>query len=82
MHRRLAISIVLAILSLSTTAAAAQQPTPEQRKMVRDACMSDLKTVCAGVKPGEGRVAACAKANFAKLSPPCQQALLAAKKGG
>ncbi len=82
MHRRFAVSILLAILSLATTAAAAQQPTDALRKAVRDACMADLKTVCAGVTPGEGRIAACAKANFAKLSPPCQQALIAAKKGG
>lgn len=81
MHR-FAISILLAILSFATTAAAAQQPTAAQRNAVRDACMADLKTVCAGIQPGEGRVAACAKANFAKLSPPCQQALIAVKKGG
>ena len=82
MLRRLLISSVLALSSLSAVEAAAQQLTAAQRQALRNACEADLKQVCAGVQPGGGRIAACAKANFAKLSPPCQQAMLALKQGG
>jgi hypothetical protein len=36
------------------------------------ACVSDIKTHCAGVEPGEGRIAACFKEHFKDLSKSCQ----------
>lgn len=82
MKLRIAVSVLATVLSIATTAAAAAEPTPEQRQAVRAACQADLMKVCAGIQPGGGRIAACAKAKFDQLSPPCQQALMAMKQGG
>ena len=39
------------------------------------ACVSDIKTLCAGVKPGEGRIAGCLKDHMKDVSEPCQNLL-------
>jgi hypothetical protein len=39
------------------------------------ACIADVKTHCAGVEPGEGRIAGCFKEHFKDLSTPCQNLL-------
>ena len=36
------------------------------------ACVTDVKKHCAGVEPGEGRVAGCFKQHLNDLSAPCQ----------
>ena len=41
------------------------------------ACIADVKTHCAGVEPGEGRIAGCFKEHFKDLSTPCQNLLAA-----
>jgi hypothetical protein len=41
------------------------------------ACVADIKKVCAGVEPGEGRIAGCVKEHVADLSAPCQNLLTA-----
>lgn len=38
-------------------------------------CRDDLKTHCAGIKPGEGRLLDCLKKNEAKISARCNTAL-------
>jgi len=38
-------------------------------------CVTDIKTLCAGVDPGEGRIAGCVKEHFKDLSEPCQNLL-------
>jgi hypothetical protein len=42
------------------------------------ACAGDVKTFCAGVKPGGGRVKDCIKSHFKDLSGTCQAELLKA----
>lgn len=44
---------------------------------VRQACAGDVKALCAGVKPGGGRLAACMRDNTDRLSQGCRQALSA-----
>ena len=39
------------------------------------ACLSDIKTLCADVKPGQGRIAGCVKDHMKDLSEPCQTLL-------
>ena len=46
---------------------------------IREACGGDLKTFCSGVQPGGGRIFACLRRNFDKLSPGCRKALTAAR---
>ena len=47
-----------------------------QGTAVRQACGSEIQQHCAGVQPGEGRLRACVKENFAAFSEPCKQAML------
>lgn len=39
-------------------------------------CAEDIKTLCAGIKPGEGRIKACIKSNLTKLSQTCEDRVL------
>jgi hypothetical protein len=47
-----------------------------QGAAVRQACGPEIQQHCAGVEPGDGRLRACVKENFAALSEPCKQAML------
>ena len=47
-----------------------------QGAVVRQACGPEIQQHCAGVEPGEGRLRACVKENFAAFSEPCKQAML------
>ena len=47
---------------------------------VARACISDVKTQCAGVNPGEGRIRECIKTHLKDLSEPCQTVALKAVK--
>jgi hypothetical protein len=42
---------------------------------VRSACKADVERLCADVKPGGGRIAACMKKNEDKLGEGCKQAI-------
>ncbi len=46
---------------------------------VRTACANDAKTLCAGVKPGGGRILQCFKEHQDQVSKECQSALEAAQ---
>src|SRR6266853_832968 len=57
------------IILLSATGANAQQ------RAIAQACAADIKSHCAGVQPGGGRIRACIKEHFKELSEPCQTGL-------
>ncbi len=59
-----------AALWLTANGALAQQPG------IAKACAGDIKSLCAGVTPGEGRLEACIKTHSGELSEACQTALL------
>jgi hypothetical protein len=59
--------VVLTALLPSGSAAVAQTGEP---------CASDIKTLCTGIQPGEGRIKACIKSHLPELSPTCQDRLL------
>ncbi|GLR84276.1 cysteine rich repeat-containing protein [Bradyrhizobium iriomotense] len=59
--------IVIALL-LSDSIALAQQAGPP--------CTGDIKTLCAGVSPGEGRIKACIKSHLNDVSESCRDRLL------
>jgi sporulation protein YlmC with PRC-barrel domain len=42
---------------------------------VEDACADDIEELCGGVTPGEGRIAACVRANADQLSRRCRLTL-------
>ncbi|MBP6606684.1 MAG: hypothetical protein KA240_13440 [Nitrospira sp.] len=37
------------------------------------ACAEDVKTLCSGIKPGEGRIIQCLKAHRQEISPSCSE---------
>ncbi|MGY8665662.1 hypothetical protein Q3C01_25325 [Bradyrhizobium sp. UFLA05-109] len=47
----------------------------EELIIVRSACGGDVRTLCAGVAPGGGRIAQCLATNAATLSPACKEVL-------
>lgn len=69
-------SILFAALLLAPAVASAQaQVTPEQRAVARDiakVCMADIRSLCPGIKPGEGRIALCLQAKGDSVSVPCR----------
>src|SRR5271169_5397240 len=45
-------------------------------------CAADIKTQCADVKPGGGKLKDCVKAHFSDLSAECQVAIIRAEAVG
>jgi len=68
------ILIVIAALTLVSGASAQDRPA-------RGACAADIKTHCAGVERGQGRIAACVKEHIKDLSAPCQARVAALAAG-
>ena len=60
--------VMLTALLLSGSVAVAQQ--------AGQPCAGDIKTMCAGIQPGEGRIKACIKSHLTELSPTCQDVVL------
>jgi hypothetical protein len=61
---------VLSVLLMAPVGAMAQGSS------VRQACGPELQQHCAGIEPGEGRLRACVKDNYAAFSEPCKRAML------
>jgi hypothetical protein len=60
--------VILTALLLSGSVAVAQQAGKP--------CVSDIKTLCAGIQAGEGRIKTCIKSHLTELSPTCEDRLL------
>ena len=63
--------LAASLLALLPPVDAAAQQGP-----ARQACGADLNQLCAGIQPGEGRITGCVREHFARLSAPCQNALI------
>ena len=48
---------------------------PALAQIAEQACAADIKTYCAGVQQGEGRIAQCLRSHQQQLSPGCQQGM-------
>jgi hypothetical protein len=59
--------VILAALLSGSVAVARQAGNP---------CAGDIKTLCASIQPGEGRIKACTKSHLTNLSPTCEDRLL------
>jgi hypothetical protein len=72
--------IAFAAMLLTATPALAQtqsQPAPDPA--LRRACMQDVRRVCPGMRPGDGRLAQCMESKHDQLSRGCQDAIAAAR---
>jgi hypothetical protein len=65
MRSRLVISIALLLSGSVAVAQEAGKP-----------CASDIKTLCTGIQPGEGRIKACIRSHLTDLSPSCEFTVL------
>jgi hypothetical protein len=63
-----AVSVITLLTATSGTAQSAAMK----------ACADDVKSLCAGVQPGDGRIKACIKSHFSDVSAPCQAILVKA----
>lgn len=71
-------ALVVAFASIAG-AAFAQNLSRAQMQALRAACEADMRTVCAGIRPGGGRLLQCIQANPDKISQPCKDAFASAK---
>jgi len=69
--------VACALIALTLSPTAAQQPTQAQRDAVRAACRSDFMANCAGVQPGGKEALECLVRSEQRLSAPCRGAVSA-----
>ena len=60
-------------------AAAPPMAPREELAMMRRSCGGDFRALCRGVRPGGGRALACLADHQESLSPPCREAMAAAR---
>lgn len=88
MRRNLVIAAAL-LLSLSPAFAQQQAPTPQApaggvsgpapelkaaRQAMRQACMDDIRNLCAGSEPGGGKIMMCLRSHKDQVSDGCKAA--------
>lgn len=61
--------------SPSGTAGAGAEERGRGGRPGRKACAEDVKRLCAGIKPGEGRIVQCLKEHSQDLSPVCAETM-------
>jgi hypothetical protein len=54
----------------------------QDREAIIHACAGDVERLCAGVRPGNGRIKTCMKSKIAKVSAPCINSVLRAIAAG
>ncbi len=69
-------------LILEPDAAAAQQPTPDERNAIRASCRSDFIAHCSSVPPGGKEALECLQRNLASVSAACRTAVMAIEPRG
>lgn len=70
------------VLDESMASVADQLTAAAQRARNPNACRQDTQKLCAGVKPGEGRIAKCLVSHSAELSPACRDELESQREKG
>lgn len=71
-----ACAIALSVASAAAFAETAPTTTPAGPSAdVRQACKADVETLCKGIQPGGGRIAACLKEKKDQVSVGCKAAI-------
>lgn len=65
----------LALLAGAAAPAAAQSGLSQAQRQAARACMPDIRSYCANVERGGGRILACLQQNSERLSSACRQAM-------
>ncbi len=52
-------------------------PAAHAEESVKEACKQDAQTLCKGIQPGGGRIAACLKQHKDEVSAECKEAIKA-----
>jgi hypothetical protein len=82
MKRTVTAAVLIALSCIGMLSSAwAQQPSAAQTDAIRQACRGDFQALCAGVPTGGSAAQSCLQNHFARLSPPCQQAVRAVSAG-
>jgi hypothetical protein len=74
---RFFVAVVTTLFVLYGVPASAQD-----RRAIMHACGGDVERLCAGIKPGNGRIKMCMKKKIAKVSAPCVNSVLRAIAAG
>ena len=79
--RKLLLNIVFTLAAAGLAAPAGAQGNLEKldKAYRQGPCAEDLKSYCARVTPGEGRVADCLAEHFREIRPSCRGAITAAR---
>jgi hypothetical protein len=68
-----------AVIAALFGGAAFAQSAAKPNEAVRQACAGDVRTLCAGVFPGGGRIKKCVIEKHDQLSDACKSAMLSAR---
>jgi hypothetical protein len=71
--------LAAALIAAMFSGSAAAQSAATSRQAVHQACANDVRTLCAGVFPGGGRIRQCIIEKRDQLSDGCKSAMLAAR---
>ena len=74
MTARVRRAMIVTLASLGLLSAACVKAGASQAEL-RQACAKDARTVCAGVRPGGGRIKQCMFQRFDQLSDACKNAM-------
>lgn len=80
MRRKAFLTFAMTLLALLVSQPGGAQPDPALSQAVRAACTADIRSLCAGVLPGGGRVVRCMRDKRDSLSEGCRDALAAARQ--
>jgi hypothetical protein len=72
---KLAVAVVLAATIAASIASRANAQAGAVPANVRQACGSDVRSLCSGIMPGGGRIKQCMIDKFDQLSDGCKAAL-------
>lgn len=76
MKTKLSTTLTLALLSglIGSSPSLASEPGYADLLRIRNACSRDIKSFCANVEPGKGRIMECLKAHKSEVSNTCKDA--------